>query len=209
MHHDVTLPESWRRVMGAIGEDYGALHVLVNNAGTYMREAVIDCTLDDFDRILSVNLRSVFIGIQTALPLMRATAEEGPSGSIINVSSDASVRAYAMQSIYNISKGALDVLTRSLAREFGELGYNIRVNGVNPYVIVSEMTDKLFESVMLQGGYADRSAVVEGLKAPIGRIGQPEDVGQVILFLASEKAGFISGTNTLIDGAATVGGGSI
>jgi cyclopentanol dehydrogenase len=84
MRQDTSLPESWQRVIEAIAGDYGALHVLVNNAGVYMRKPMIDCSLDDFDRIMSVNLRAVFIGIQAALPLMRETAKEGPSGSIIN-----------------------------------------------------------------------------------------------------------------------------
>jgi NAD(P)-dependent dehydrogenase (short-subunit alcohol dehydrogenase family) len=168
-----------------------------------------ECSLDDFDRIMSVNLRAVFIGIQSALPLMRETAKDRPSGSIINVSSDAAVRAFAMQSIYNTSKGALDVMTRTLGREFAELDYNIRVNGVNPYFTVSEMTDDLFESILQQGGHTDREALAEAIKAPLGRVGTPEDTGQMILFLASEKSAFISGTNTLVDGAASIGGGSI
>ncbi|MGI9287519.1 MAG: SDR family NAD(P)-dependent oxidoreductase [Pseudomonadales bacterium] len=209
LQHDTASTESWQQAMDTVTNDYGALNVLVNNAGIYLNKPVADTSMDEFDRMMSVNFRGIFIGIQAALPLMRDTAKDGSSGSIVNVSSDASVRAYALQSIYNCSKGALDVLTRSLGREFGELGYNIRVNGVNPYFIVSEMTDKLFENVIEQGAHTNREALLECNKAPIGRVGYPEDVGQMILFLASEKAGFISGTNTLVDGAATIGPGEI
>lgn len=207
--HDTASAESWQQLINIIENDYGALHVLVNNAGIYQNKPMAEVSLEEFDRMMGINFRGIFIGIKAALPLMCATAKDGPAGAIVNVSSDAAVRAYALQSIYNCSKGALDVLTRSLGREFGELGYNIRVNGVNPYFIVSDMTDKLFEDVISQGEHADREALLEANKAPIGRVGYPEDVGQMIVFLASEKASFISGTNTLVDGAATIGPGEI
>lgn len=209
LHQDVTLPESWAHLIDTIRTEHGALHVLVNNAGAYLRKPMTESSFDDFDRIIAINLRAAFIGIQAALPLMTETARHGPSGSIINVSSDSAVRAFAMQSIYNASKGALDVLTRTLAREFAELGHNVRVNGVNPYFTTSDMTDALFENILLQGGHQDRDALAEAVKAPIGRVGTPEDTGQMILFLASDKSEFINGTNTLVDGAASVGGGDI
>ena len=209
LHQDVTRPESWAHLIDTVRTEYGALHVLVNNAGAYLRKPMDQSSLDDFDRIIAINLRAAFIGIQAALPLMVETARNGPSGSIINVSSDSAIQAFAMQSVYNASKGALDVLTRTLAREFAEFGYNVRVNGVNPYFTTSGMTDALFEDVLLQGGHQNRAALAEAVKAPIGRVGTPEDTGQMILFLASDRSGFISGTNTLVDGAASVGSGDI
>ena len=206
--HDVTSPKSWREVVGTVEERLGGIHCLVNSAGAFAQKRFVDTSLEDWDRLFAVNARGVYLGIQAVLPAMRRTVGDGQTGSIVNVSSDAAIQAFSGQAIYNATKAAVDVLTRGLAREFGELGYNIRVNGVNPYLTQTEMVEGLFDEWLQAGRYMNRDELIAGVAAPVGRIAQPADVAEVIAFLASDAAAFVNGVNLLVDGAASIGAGS-
>ena len=208
LQQDVTVNEDWRRVIDHVELHYGQLHVLVNNAGVYLNKPFLESSLDEFDRLIAVNLRSVVLGIKAAMPLMSRTAMGGAPASVVNVSSDAGIMCYTRQSFYNVSKGAVDVLTKTLGRELLEAGLNVRVNAVNPYFTTSNMTDVLFGQMLEQTGMKAED-LKEAIKAPIGRVANPEDIGNLVVFLASDKSSFISGTTNLIDGAASIGGGGV
>jgi meso-butanediol dehydrogenase/(S,S)-butanediol dehydrogenase/diacetyl reductase len=164
---------------------FGALHVLVNNAGTAVFGAFTDAADEDWRRVMATNVDGVFLGCRAALPHLLATR-----GSIVNVSSVSGLGGDWGLSLYNASKGAVTNLTRALALEFG--GRGVRVNAVNPSLTSTEMSADLKRSEALMAKFADR--------IPMGRAARPEEVASVIAFLASEDASFVNGVNLPVDG---------
>ncbi len=203
--HDVSDQASWQNVINAVEKRFGALDILVNNAGVYVSKPFEETTLSDLDLILNINLRGVFLGMQLALPLMKKTADEGQAGAIINVSSTAAMAAPLHDSIYSASKGAVQLLTRSIAKEFARGGYNIRVNTVNPGIIETDMTERAMEKMVATGVFENREAAVKALLEPypMGRFAMPEEVASMILFLASDESRYLTGGAFLVDGGET------
>lgn len=166
---------------------FGRVDVLINNAGTIAPGGVLDLSPDDFDRVLSVNLRAVFVLSQLAA---RDMVERGVKGSIINVSSVNSVLAIPGQLAYVTSKGGLQQLTKATALGLAEHG--IRVNAIGPGSI---MTD-ILKTVMTDD--AARRMILS--RTPLGRLGEPEEIASVALFLASDMASYITGQTIYPDG---------
>jgi NAD(P)-dependent dehydrogenase (short-subunit alcohol dehydrogenase family) len=168
---------------------FGHIDVLVNSAGILKSGNIEDTTLDDWDKMMNVNLRSVFYLTQKCVP--HVTEQ---TGSIVNVSSVAGTRAFPNVLAYCVSKAAVDQLTRCTALELAPKG--IRVNAVNPGVVVTNLHSR--------GGMADDAyeAFVERSKEthPLGRPGTADEIAELIYFLASEKAGWITGVTYSIDG---------
>ena len=168
---------------------FGRMDALVNAAGIILNGTIENTTLEDWDAMMNINLRVVFSVMQQCVPHLELT-----KGSIINVSSVAGIRSFPNVLAYCVSKAAIDQLTRCSALELAPKG--IRVNAVNPGVVVTELHKR--------GGMADEDyeRFLENSKKthPIGRTGTPEEVAELIYFLASEKAGWITGATYLIDG---------
>lgn len=170
-------------------KDFGGIDVLVNAAGIIANGTVENTTLDDYDLMMNINVRSVLQLTQLALPSIIER-----KGNIVNVSSVTGLRAFPNVFAYCISKAAVDQFTRCAALELAPKG--VRVNAVNPGVT---RTNLHRNSGMNEDAYA---AFVERSKTthPIGRIGEPEEIADLILFLASSKAGWITGVTYSIDG---------
>lgn len=168
---------------------FGRIDALVNAAGIISNGTIENTTLDDWDRMMNINLRVVFSAMQKCVPHLERT-----KGSIVNVSSVAGIRSFPNVLAYCVSKAAIDQLTRCSALELAPKG--IRVNAVNPGVVVT--------NIHKRGGMAeeDYEKFLENSKKthPIGRVGTAEEVAELIYFLASEKAGWITGATYLIDG---------
>lgn len=167
-------------------EKYGRLDIMVNNAGISARESLYDYDPEMFDKIMNVNLKSVFIGCQAAARVMKPQG----GGCIINTSSMVSIYGQPAGCGYPATKFAVNGMTRSLARELGR--DNIRVNGVAPGVTRTDMVAALPKEM------------VERISAPIplGRVGEPEEVANAFLFLASDMASYVTGEMLSVDGAA-------
>ena len=187
---DVTSEADWERAVGAVMCELGALDVLVNNAGIYNRALVEDTTLEEWERVMSVNSTGVFLGTKHAVPAMRRSG----GGSIVNMSSVAGLVGSRTQTVYNASKGAVRLLTKSTAVQYAADG--IRANSVHPGVIE---TDMMQEVVRNEDERATRIALT-----PIGRFGTAEDVAHGVLFLASDEASYVTGAELVIDGGLTV-----
>ena len=187
---DVTSESDWERAVGAVTEELGALDVLVNNAGIYHRAPVEDTTLEEWERVMEVNARGVFLGTKYAIPAMRRSG----GGSIVNMSSVAGLVGSRTQSVYNASKGAVRLLTKSTAVQYAAEG--IRANSVHPGVIA---TDMMNEVIRTEEERATRMSLT-----PIGRFGTAEDVAHGVLFLASDEASYVTGAELVIDGGLTV-----
>ena len=187
---DVTSEAGWESAVDAVMERFGSLDVLVNNAGIYNRALVEETTLDEWERVMEVNTTGVFLGTKHAIPAMRRSG----GGSIVNMSSVAGLVGSRTQTVYNASKGAVRLLTKSTAVQYAPDG--IRANSVHPGVIE---TDMLREVLRNEDERATRIALT-----PIPRFGTPEDVAHGVLFLASDEASYVTGSELVIDGGLTV-----
>ncbi len=170
-------------------EHFGQIDVLVNSAGIIFNGSIENTTLDDWDKMMDINIRSVFYLTNKCVPFL-----EKAKGNIVNVSSVAGTRAFPNVLAYCVSKAALDQLTRCAALELAPK--NIRVNAVNPGVVVTNLHQR--------GGMKkkDYENFLEHSKSthPLGRVGEPKEVAELIYFLASEKAAWITGATYEIDG---------
>ncbi len=188
---DVSDEATARRAAGLAREHFGRLDVLVNNAGRTMNKPLVDTTVGDWDGIMAVNARGTFVHTREAVRVM---LDLGVGGSVVNVASVVSVVGMPLTAAYAASKGAVAQLTKVTAVEYG--GRGIRANAVAAGVV---------ETGILDGIVADSRATLAGYGHlhPIGRVGQPGEIAEVIAFLASPRASFITGAVVLADGGFT------
>ena len=186
---DVTREEEWISILYKTVESFGGLHVLVNNAGIFETALIEHTTVEEWDRILDINARGVFLGIKHAVPALR----ESGGGSIINISSTVGLIGSPFEGAYTASKGAVRLLTKSAAIQLAKDG--IRVNSIHPGLIETEMVASVLANADL---LEDRLAQI-----PIARIGTAEDVARGALFLASDEASYMTGAELVIDGGST------
>jgi NAD(P)-dependent dehydrogenase (short-subunit alcohol dehydrogenase family) len=186
---DLTLGGEAARVVDEVSEAFGRLDVLVNNAGTYPLSGLLKVTAAEWDLVLAANLKTALLALQAAAPRMRATG----GGAIVNVTTIQAFRTAEALAHYSAAKAGLEMLTRSAAVELGPSG--IRVNAVAPGLIWREG----IEAAWPDGVARYRAA------APLRRIGQPEDVADACLFLASPAARFITGASLTVDGGVLAG----
>ncbi len=184
-HHDVSSEREWKTVIEDIRDQHGRLDVLVNNAGLVQMATPEDCTLESFRLHNSVMNEGVFLGCKHALPLMRETG----GGSIINMSSTASHLGYPIFFAYSAAKGAVRSMSKAVAVHCQMNGYNIRVNSLHPGAIDTPMIDQTSAEL----GIENKSDL-----SPVG-LGEPEDVANVVLFLASDESKFVNGSEIVID----------
>jgi NAD(P)-dependent dehydrogenase (short-subunit alcohol dehydrogenase family) len=200
-HHDVTSESDWQRVIDLTIVKFGKLDILVNNAGVSGAGmgSLEDLSLANWHRIIAVNLDSVFIGTRQAVVVMK----DAGGGAIVNISSVMGMVGGA-GAAYNASKGGVRLLTKSVAVHCGTMGYNIRVNSVHPGYIWTPMVRGIVDVMP-----AEANMTEEGLQAlliekhPIGRLGVAEDIAKGVLFLASDDASFMTGSELVIDGGYT------
>jgi NAD(P)-dependent dehydrogenase (short-subunit alcohol dehydrogenase family) len=172
---------------------FGRIDILVNNAGRGILGTVVTTAEEDWDDIMAVNLKGVFLCSKHAVPVMKASG----GGAIVNVASTVSVVGIPDRAAYVASKGGVAALTRAMALD--HVADNIRVNSVGPGVIWSNYYDKMMQQV------PDPAAFKKGLedRAPMGRVGEPKDVAAAILYLASDESGFVTGSMMTMDGGYT------
>ena len=194
VHMDVRDEGQWKHALEAVVGRFGKLDVLVNNAGISTPQGVEDLSVDDWDRILEVNARGVFLGTKLAIPEMLKAG----GGSIVNISSEQGIVGSATgNSAYHASKGAVRLFTKSVALRYATKG--IRVNSVHPGPVETPMLLSGFP--MLLSGFKDDQRWDQMVsKVPMGRVGKPEEVAYGVLFLASDESSFVTGAELVIDG---------
>ena len=201
---DVTDEEQWKSVIAAVLDRYGRLDVIVNNAGISISHSVEDTPLEEWNRIMSVNADGVFLGTKYAVDAMKKNGPAG--GSIINISSAYGMIGDSLNAAYCASKGAVMNFTKSAALHCGKSGYNIRVNSVHPGVVRTPMTEVEINELVELKGYASVEEALEKEWAPthpIGRIGDPIDIANGVVYLASDESSFMTGAELVIDGGMT------
>jgi len=187
VHLDVRDEQSWASAVAKVGDTYGRLDVLVNNAGIQRNVSLEDVTLAEYLEVVQVNQVGCFLGMRSVIPLMRA----GGGGSIVNVSSMAGMQGLRGQTAYGSTKWAIRGMTKIAAIELGPSG--IRVNSVHPGPIDTDMAPD---------SAAKRSAAAA---LPLGRSASPEEVARLIVYLASDDSGFSTGSEFIVDGGFTAG----
>ena len=208
LSHDVTEEASWQQVVGEIERRYGRLDILVANAGIgIMTPSIVDMSLADWRRQTAVNLDGVFLSVKYCIPLMRRSSGTGAGGgSIVMTSSIAGLRGSATLAGYCATKGGVRLFAKAVAMECASRGDGIRVNTVHPGVIDTPIWGKIRPDLMAGGRNAPIDVEEMGRRqAPLGRVGKPQDIANGVLFLASDAASYITGTELVIDGGMTGG----
>ncbi|KAA1282481.1 MAG: glucose 1-dehydrogenase [SAR202 cluster bacterium] len=190
VHLDVTSESDWAAAVREAVERYGKLDVLVNNAGVSARGSIEETSPDDWDRVMDINAKGVFLGTRSAIPEMRKAG----GGSIINISSQLGLVGMGESSPqYQASKGAVRIFSKSAAIQYAHEG--IRVNSVHPGPIITPMTEARRSDEVVRQRMISR--------IPLGRYGESEDVAYGVLYLASDESSFVTGSELVIDGGWT------
>jgi 3-oxoacyl-[acyl-carrier protein] reductase len=192
---DVTRDADWSRLVQAADKAFGGLDIVVNNAGwTHRRKAYLEVTEEEFDKVYAVNVKSVYLSARHALPAFRKRG----GGCLVNIASTAGLRPRPGLTVYNSSKGAVILMSKSMAGEFGP--DKVRVNCVNPVF----SPDTALSADFAGGAVTPEAKAAFLATIPLGRFSTPLDVANACLYLASDEAAMISGTCIEVDGARCV-----
>jgi NAD(P)-dependent dehydrogenase (short-subunit alcohol dehydrogenase family) len=192
---NVTNASDCERTVQKTLEKFKGLHILFNNAGIIRRASVLELTEEDWDRVMAVNLKSIFLMSRLVVPIM---AQAG-GGSIINMSSGWGLAGGPRAAAYCASKGAVVLMTKAMAIDHGR--QNIRVNCICP----GDTDTNMLRTEAQQMGEPGDRFLAESAARPLGRIGKPEEIAQAALYLASDASSFVTGTALIVDGGGLAG----
>jgi 3(or 17)beta-hydroxysteroid dehydrogenase len=203
VQHDVTSEEAWKALLADVLKRHGRLDILINNAGISGGPGSIsNTTVETWQKIQAINSEGVFLGCKYAVEGMKKTGPQKPEskGSIVNVSSIAAIIGSAGPLAYTASKGAVRLLTKSVALHCAEQKYGIRCNSVHPGGVDTAIFNPLFQVIGREQGKAMLDSV-----HPIGHIAEPRELGELLLWLASDRSSFVTGAEFVADGGITTG----
>lgn len=205
LHHDVRDEAAWIAAVAEAEKRFGGLDILVNNAGIFAMKPMMATTIEEFRHMQAINIEGVFLGMKSALS---AIGKRGPQwaggGSIINLSSVAGLTGAAFAVPYNASKGAVRLMTKGAALECAQLGLKIRVNSIHPGVIDTMMGQKVMDDFVTAGGGSANEVRTNVIALhPLGRLGVAADIANAVVFLASDDAAFMTGSELVVDGGMT------
>lgn len=190
-HLDVTQPDDWAAAVSAASEHFGRLDILVNNAGVLLCGSIETLPLETYRKVIDINQVGCWLGMKSVLPALKAAG----GGAIVNISSAAGFEGVADNAAYCASKFAIRGMTKVAALEFGR--FNIRVNSVHPGGIDTEMVKN--------PAFSEEEAAATYHGLPLGRVGRVDEVSELVLFLASERSSYSTGSEFIIDGGLLAG----
>ncbi len=193
---DVTSAADCRRLVVRTLLEFGRIDVLFNNAGIIRRATVMDLREEDWDRVMAVNVKSIYLLSREVIPHM----EKQGAGSIINTSSGWGLAGGAKAAVYCASKGAVVLLTKAMAIDHGP---QIRVNCICP----GDTDTRMLRAEAAQLGEDANNFLANSARRPLGRVGSPEEIAQAVLYLASDASSFVTGTTLVVDGGGLAGSG--
>ena len=188
VHLNVTSNADWGKAVETTVDRYGKLDILVNNAGIAFRKSIEDTSVEEWDRVMDINAKGVFLGTKHAIPAMRQSG----GGSIVNISSIAALIGGPVAA-YGASKAAVRLLTKATAVQYA--GEKIRCNSVHPGYLETAMTSGILSNRDTREDWVRRT--------PLGRIGTVDDVSYCVLYLASDESSYVTGSELVIDGGVT------
>ncbi len=194
---DVTRPADCRRVAERTVQEFGGLHILFNNAGIIRRGSVLEISENDWDAVIAVNVKSIFLMSREIIPMMGRA--EG--GSIINTASGWGLAGGSQAAAYCASKGAVVLMTKAMAIDHGR--QKIRVNCICP----GDTDTAMLRAEARQLGVAEERFLSDSAKRPLGRLGKPDEIANAALYLASDAASFVTGAALVVDGGGLAGSG--
>ncbi len=192
---DVAGATDCRRVAERAIREFGRIDILFNNAGIIRRATILDLSEDDWDHVMAVNVKSIYLLSREVIPHMQ---KEG-GGSIINTASGWGLAGGAKAAVYCASKGAVVLLTKAMAIDHGP--HKIRVNCICP----GDTDTGMLRAEAQQLGEANDRFLAEAAKRPLGRVGSPDEIAQAVLYLASDASSFVTGTALVVDGGGLAG----
>jgi len=191
---DVTNENQWKELINFIKIKFGRLDCLINNAGIRVSGKIENTSLELWNNIINTNLTSMFLGCKYALPLLK----KGKKASIVNLTSISGIRGIKNMVAYSASKGGIVTLTASLALDLAK--YGIRVNAIAPGAVDTKMVWSLKKEINSEKVFTQRMKETH----PIGRIATPEEIANVVIFLAGEKSSFMTGITVPVDGGRSI-----
>ena len=203
---DVAQESEWINFVTYLDTKNKSIDILVNNAGIWLGKEISNVSIEEYHKLISINLTGVFLGIKHLIPFLTKAGEKSNFGSsIINLSSVAGLVGSQLDPLYSMTKGGITTYTKSMAIYFGKKKYPIRINQVHPGIIETDMGSQVAEarikqnpSMTLKDSY---SAGI--LQTPLGRLGTAEEVAKTILFLSSDDSSFMTGSSLVVDGGLT------
>ncbi|MBM7598999.1 NAD(P)-dependent dehydrogenase (short-subunit alcohol dehydrogenase family) [Virgibacillus halotolerans] len=189
--HDVSSEEDWIRAVNKSIDRYKFINILFNNAGIFTLKPLFEISLDEWNKLMNINVTGTFLGMKHVVPHMI----KNKKGSIINASSTAAINGAPNHSLYGASKGAIRSLTKHAATEFAP---NVRVNSIYPGFVKTQMIDYASE---LSNTKLDNQAS----SVPLNKLGTPTDVANLVLYLASDMSSYITGSEFVVDGGLSAG----
>ena len=203
---DVAQESEWINFVTYLDTKNKSIDILVNNAGIWLGKEISNVSIEEYQKLISINLTGVFLGIKYLIPFLTRAGEKSNFGSsIINLSSVAGLVGSQLDPLYSMTKGGITTFTKSMAIYFGKKKYPIRINQVHPGIIETDMGSQVAEarikqnpSMTLKDSY---SAGI--LQTPLGRLGTAEEVAKTILFLSSDNSSFMTGSSLVVDGGLT------
>ena len=203
---DVAQESEWINFVTYLDTKNKSIDILVNNAGIWLGKEISNVSIEEYHKLISINLTGVFLGIKYLIPFLTKAGEKSNFGSsIINLSSVAGLVGSQLDPLYSMTKGGITTFTKSMAIYFGKKKYPIRINQVHPGIIETDMGSQVAEarikqnpSMTLKDSY---SAGI--LQTPLGRLGTAEEVAKTILFLSSDDSSFMTGSSLVVDGGLT------
>jgi len=194
-HADVTRPADCLRIVARTLHEFGSIHVLFNNAGIIRRATVPELSEEDWDRVMAVNVKSIFLMSRQVIPIM----SKAGGGSIVNTASGWGLAGGPRAAAYCASKGAVVLLTKAMAIDHGP--QKIRVNCICP----GDTDTSMLRNEARQLGEREDLFLAQSARRPLGRIGKPEEIAQAALYLASDASSFVTGTALVVDGGGLAG----
>lgn len=201
---DVTDEAAWNTLATSVAKDYGALDILVHNAGVAVIDKVEDMKIEAWRKQMAVNADGPFLGTKAFMMLMNETGMKRPFGtSIVMISSVAGLVGTPFSAGYSATKGAVRLFTKSAAVEFSALRYKIRVNSVHPGVVETGMIEEIRERYVEVGISSSVEEAARRTPKAMGRTANPNDIAKAVRFLASDEAGYMNGSEVVVDGGFT------
>ena len=203
---DVAQESEWINFVTYLDTKNKSIDILVNNAGIWLGKEISNVSIEEYHKLISINLTGVFLGIKHLIPFLTKAGEKSNFGSsIINLSSVAGLVGSQLDPLYSMTKGGITTFTKSMAIYFGKKKYPIRINQVHPGIIETDMGSQVAEARIKQNpSMTLKDSYSAGIfQTPLGRLGTAEEVAKTILFLSSDDSSFMTGSSLVVDGGLT------